>query len=285
LADAAFFVDAARPVTQMRLRWDTGWDMTHPDRAEYFWAREGVTTANAGGGGKGPNFVPGHLDYKTLSMYMEGAAGGFGMFVETPYLDIEPVSGIQPGNPPVAAGSNKSGFGDIMVGTKSLLLDCQLIQIAIEFKTYIPSGNFTTGLGTGHVSLEPSILLGLCLTPNSYLQGQFSYWIPISGDNLYQGNIFHCHLSYNHVLWRFCPEVLLVGTAECNEWSIINGNYTTLEGNTAVAVSARDTIFSVGPGVRLFVCDKIDLGVGSAFSLTSERWASELVRAEFRWRF
>jgi hypothetical protein len=273
----------------MRLRWDTGWNMTHPDRAEYFWAREGVTTANAGGGGKGPGFVPSHLDYKSLSMYMEGAAGGFGAFVETPYLDIEPVPQLQPGmggNPPKLVGSNKSGFGDLIVGTKSLLLDCSLIQVAFEFKTYILSGNFTTGLGTGHVSLEPSILLGLCLSPNSYLQGQFSYWIPIAGDNQYEGNVFHCHLSYNRVLWRFCADVSLVGTAEFNEWSIINGNYTTLLADgTAVAVSARNTIASTGPGLRLFICDKIDLGVGSALSLTSERWASELVRAEFRWRF
>jgi hypothetical protein len=44
-------------------------------------------------------------------------------------------------------------------------------------------------------------------------------------------------------------------------------------------------MFSAGPGIRFVVCDKIDLGVGSAFSLTGDHWAEELVRAEFRWRF
>jgi hypothetical protein len=42
---------------------------------------------------------------------------------------------------------------------------------------------------------------------------------------------------------------------------------------------------SAGPGLRLFICDKIDLGVGSAFAFTGTHWAEELIRAEFRWRF
>jgi hypothetical protein len=42
---------------------------------------------------------------------------------------------------------------------------------------------------------------------------------------------------------------------------------------------------SAGPGVRLFICDKIDLGVGTAFAFTTDHWAKELIRAEFRWRF
>ena len=36
LADSALFVDAARPVTQMRLRWDYLGGVLHPDRAEIF---------------------------------------------------------------------------------------------------------------------------------------------------------------------------------------------------------------------------------------------------------
>jgi hypothetical protein len=189
-------------------------------------------------------------------------------------LDVEPNN----------AGTS-SGFGDLIVGTKSLLLDCELLQIAFEFKTYILSGDFHKGLGTGHVSLEPSILTGLKLTPDSYLQGQFSYWIPVGGDSLYEGNIFHFHLSYNRVLCRLLPDVPLVGTLETNEWSVINGRTTTVFGTTPTIVPASTTIFSMGPGLRLFICNKIDMGAGTAFSLTNSRWASELVRAEFRWRF
>jgi len=42
---------------------------------------------------------------------------------------------------------------------------------------------------------------------------------------------------------------------------------------------------SAGPGIRMFICDTIDLGVGTQFALTGTHWDEELVRAEFRWRF
>ena len=39
LADAAYFVDAARPQTQERIRWEDDVNLLFPDRSEYFWAR------------------------------------------------------------------------------------------------------------------------------------------------------------------------------------------------------------------------------------------------------
>src|SRR5262249_41658842 len=39
LANNAFWIDAARPVTQMKLGADAGWRYKHPDRAELFWAQ------------------------------------------------------------------------------------------------------------------------------------------------------------------------------------------------------------------------------------------------------
>jgi hypothetical protein len=294
IADSAFFVDAARPQTQMRLRWDSGFDLHHPDRAEYFWARERVNQLEPTGPctrhgfGKGPGCIPRSVDYEDLSLYMEGASGKFGAFIETPYREIDPTSSAI--SPAVCCG--KSGFGDLTIGTKSMLLDCELTQITFQFKTFLPTGDFTGGLGTSHVSLEPSLLFNLKLTCWTYLQGQFSYWISVGGDNLYQGNIFHCHFSFNHALWKPMHDVQLIGTVEMNEWTVLGGNFTnpdfliTAGGRTGpVPVSASTSMFSIGPGLRLFVCDKIDVGVGSAFSLTGDHWAEELVRGEFRWRF
>src|SRR5262249_2611811 len=154
-------------------------------------------------------------------------------------------------------------------------------------KTYIPTGDFTKGLGTGHVSLEPSLLFGLRLSPDAYFQAQLAYWIPIGGDDLFQGNIFHAHTSCNHVLCRILPDVVLVGTAELNYWGFLGGTYPNTDflgvgadGKLApFAVTATASMFSAGPGVRLFICDKIDFGVGTAFSFTGDHWAREQVRA------
>jgi hypothetical protein len=106
---------------------------------------------------------------------------------------------------------NASGFGDMVIGTKSMLLDCCLMQLTFQFKTFLPVGDFTNGLGTGHVSLEPSLLFNINCAKDTYLQGQLAYWIPIGGDPLYEGNIYHMHFSLNHVLWRPCPGVQVVG--------------------------------------------------------------------------
>ena len=40
-------------------------------------------------------------------------------------------------------------------GIKSLLFDCEMLQVAFQFRTYMPSGNFTNNLGTGQFSLDP----------------------------------------------------------------------------------------------------------------------------------
>src|SRR5262249_9406984 len=121
---------------------------------------------------------------------------------------------------------HQSGFGDLTVGTKTLLLDCELMQFGFEFKTFIPTGAFTKGLGVGHVSLEPSLLLSMRLCPDVYLQEQMSYCIPLGGDPLYEGNIYHNHLSLNFLLWRPCPGLQLISTAEFNEWLVLGGSYT-----------------------------------------------------------
>ncbi len=63
---------------------------------------------------------------------------------------------------------------------KSLLFDCEMLQVAFQLRTCMPTGAAANNLGTGHVSLDPSILASLKLTPTTYLQGQIGNFIPIS---------------------------------------------------------------------------------------------------------
>src|SRR5438067_490714 len=127
VADQAFFLDAARPVTQMKLRWDTSRDIKEPDRAEFIWARERTNPnqlepANnpcaRHGVGKGPNCIARYLNSETLSMYMEAGLGGFSGFIETPYEHIDPEPGIAEGIKNGTLGNGPccpaSGFGDLI---------------------------------------------------------------------------------------------------------------------------------------------------------------------------
>jgi hypothetical protein len=275
LTDSAFFADGARPMTQMRIGGDFGHDLQFPDRSEYFWAE-------ADGKGKGPQ-PPAtsrgatSLNYAEGSLYIEGAIERVGAFVQMQYLSYDGSS-----------YASASGLADMIVGTKTLLLDCELLLVSFEFKTYIPVGNFTKGLGTGHVSLEPSLLAALKLTPTTYLQGQTSYWFPIAGDSTYQGDVFSYDFSLNQILWHCGHDVQLVGTLELGGYEFLNGSYTVpTPGTTAVVGRARDvgTVVNLGPGLRLNICDKMDFGVGTAFALTSDHLAEDLVRLEARFRF
>jgi hypothetical protein len=295
-ANAAFFVDSARPQTQITIRMDGNYDVAHPDRAEFWIPRTAASNGLAAilcapaGFGKGPTYVSHTADIEELMMHVEGAIGTVGTFVDTTYREFGPN-----GSAVNTAGGwqnnvcNTSGFGDVTIGAKTVLLDCELLLVTSQFKTFLPAGQFSKNLGTGHVSLEPSVLFTVKLMPDTYMQGQLAYWIPIAGDPLYAADVFHMHLSFNRVLYRFLPDVQLIGTMEMNEWSTIGGDYTAeflVPGKKIAQPSGSGgCMFSTGPGVRLNVCDRMDIGVGTAFALTGPRWAQEEVRAEFRWRF
>lgn len=267
LADAAFFVESARPVTQTRLRWDAGVDMIFPDRAEYFWARSG------GGGGLGPAAIETKLTYHELSHYSEVAHGKFGAFIELPYRSYD-----------AEVNPHEAGFGDLIAGTKSMLLDCELIQITFQMKFITPVGVSLKGLGAGHLSLEPSLILGANLSPHSYLQAQVCEWIPIAGNPAYAGAILHYHTSYNRTLYGCPGGIHVIGTAEINGWSFQDGAYSDpVRGQLQQA--SNETYVSSGFGLRTVLCNKLDFGIGVAIALTENHWAEQLYRSELRVRF
>jgi len=271
-ANAALFVDGARPVSQTTLRWDSGLNLQFPDRAEYFWAR-------ADGKGKGPAFpINGFkgetsLDYNDLHLITEAASGNFSATLDIPYRSVD--SQLAP---------HAAGFGDITIGTKSMLFDCELLQFTFQFNTTVPSGNFTHGIGNGHVSLEPSLLLALRVAENTYFQGQLSEWIPLGGDADYMGAILHYHTSLNHVLWRPIEDVQLIGTGEFVGYSFQHGQFTDPVFGPFQKAS-NDSYLSIGPGLRLVICDRIDFGFGAQFAISDRHFAEQLYRTEFRWRF
>ncbi len=261
-ADSAFFVDSARPVTQVRIRWDSGVNFILPNRAEYFWA----------GSPKGPAKPENSLNYNQLSIYNEAAIDRFSIYTNVPYLSIDPT-----------VNNGAAGFGDITVGTKSMLLDCELMQTTFQMAATLPSGNFLKGLGTGHTSLEPSLLFAVKLCPDTYMQAQLSEWVPLGGDQGIEGSILHYHFSLNHVICRPVGDTQLIGTLEFSGYSFQSGAYTDPTG--VVQKADGYTYCYVGPGIRFVICDKIDFGFGCQFAVSGQHFADQLYQTEFRWRF
>ena len=295
LADAAFWQDAPRPITQMKLIYQDLYGITDPDKAEFFEARFNV---RVNGTTCGKNLICPHSEASIRDFYLvnEAAIGRFSISITLPYQQTSLDGNVAtPGtlpapNPCAPAGPchGDSGFGDMSIATKSLILDCELMQVAFQFTTFLPTGNFTAGLGTAHVSLEPALLMALKLTPSTYLQSEVAYRFPLGGDAAFEGPVFHYHLALNQLLWSCGHDIQLIGTGELNGWEVEGGGFTGVNSDgTIFFASAKDAGDSLDAalGVRLVFCDKIDFGVSGFRSLTDDTFGREGLRAEFRWRF
>jgi hypothetical protein len=135
-------------------------------------------------------------------------------------------------------------------------------------------------VGTGSVSLEPSLLNTVKMYNDTYWQSQLSYWFAVGNGN---GSIFHYHNSFNRVLFRPLVDTAVIGTFEFVGWTFTSGRFRDAAG---VSRPASDvTYFTLGPGVRMAICDKLDFGIGMQFAVTDRHFAQRLYRTELRWRF
>ncbi len=266
-ANAAFFQDSARPVNQMRIRWDHGSNLIFPDRNSYFFATTSSLSKLRG------------INYDELRLSTEVGTEKFSVTVDTPYRYW------------TGDGDSKAGFSDIAITTKSLLLDSDLLQLSFQMRTSIPSADSGNGLGIGLVALEPSLLFTLRLLPDTFFQAQLAEWVPLGVSDT-AGSLLRYNFSLNQLLWQSptCRDMQLVGTFEVNAISFQAGKYSSIEnvGGVDTVVlnnSAGSTYVSVGPGVRYQLCERMDLGFAVSLNVSHDHYAEQLYRTEFRWRY
>lgn len=262
-ANAGFFLDSAKPVTQSKFRFDASIGGTTPDRAEYLWAQIG---------GRGPANPEASLVHYDLVMENEFATERFSFFVSTPFRIVVPTN-----NP------THAGYADMRLGTKSLLVDSELLLVAFQFSTILPTGVAPWGTGNGHVSLEPSLLMTLKVCEETYLQTQIAEWIPLGGTPGFQGPVFHYHFSLNHTLTAPRRDMKLIGTMEFGSYVFHSGGATLANG--AVVNASDEVYYHLGPGFRFHFCNKIDIGFGMQFGVSDNMFFDQLYRTELRWRF
>jgi hypothetical protein len=273
-ANASFFADYARPRTVTRFRYDNLEDMVRPDRNQ-FWIKE---VAPLGGRNPRRPITNPAMRLQQVYLYQEAAGPLGSFFVEIPYRQINP--NFEP---------TQAGFGDINFGIKSLFYDRELLQLAFQFRTFTPSGNFSNNLGTGNFALDPSILASLKLGPETYFQGQFGNWIPLAGNANLAGGVFYWLMSLNQTLWRPTPSSPLIATLEMDGWSFENGGYTTAIKGGGGTITRFDgggvSYFNIGPGLRQSICNKVDFGGAITFATNSVHWAQPWFRFEVRFLF
>ena len=278
------YIDWAMPRTQFRLRFDAGFNNETPDRAEFFYAQCGCAPGGPGPGAN-PVAINGGVDYQDLRGYVELAASPrFSVFGEVPvrFLQTSPASSLVP---PLGDSGDASGISDLEAGFKyALLRDADSI-FTFQFKTYIPTGNASEGLGTDHVSLEPGFLAQQRVNSRLDVFGELRDWIPVNGSSQggqnFAGNVLRYGVGAAYTVAetrrvKFSPIAEVVG------WSVLDGQVFNTSGTTPILEDAATTIVNLKVGVRtMFKSNGSTLYLGYGHALTGQKWYEDIARVEY----
>jgi hypothetical protein len=257
------YIDSAVPTSQFRLRFDAAYDFLRPNRAEFFWAQGGP-------GHPGEPLPETRVDYQELTSYVELALRPrFSLFLEAPVRFVNP-----------EVNADTSGFGDLNAGFKWAFLETEDRVASLQLRTYAPTGDAGRGLGNGHVSLEPALLVFQRLGDRLRLEGELRTWVPVGGTD-FAGDLvrYGVGLSYGErppeAFW-VSPVVEFVG------WTVLSGKESS---PGVLKDAAGDTIVNVKVGARLGFGDRADVYAGYGRALTGDAWYRDTFRVEFRLLF
>lgn len=287
------FIDDARVYSKIRVRVDSAFRSTAPDRAEFFYAKCGcygllpAASPNFDPDAPGPARAVNDLDFNQIDIFGEWAFGIFSAFGQLPLRWIQPRSLI-PG--PGGAFPNQSGLGDVRAGIKMALVETRDQSLTAQAQFYVPTGDASQGLGTNHTSFEPSLLYYRRLSDDIGLESQFGVWFPLDGsagvptsvEESFSGQVLNYGVGASFDVHRegrilFAPIVELVG------WRVLSGFQTspTVAANPANGVNILD--FKVGARVTVDGTHSVYGGFGHA--LTDATWYDDIVRIEYRFSF
>jgi hypothetical protein len=273
------YIDSALIRNQVRIRYDAAFDNNRPDRAEFFYAKCGCFRA-LGQRAPGPPLPETNVDYQDISTYIEYAlAPRLSVFVEAPVRFLNPEQ-----------NANATDFADMNVGAKFAVVSTADQVLTFQLRTIIPTGDAGRGLGTDHVSLEPSILLWKQLSDRFYLESELRDWIPIGGTD-FAGNVLRYGVGFSYFVIgepqlpgrQVDAQLSVAPVVEFVGWTVLSGKEFAPDIGTKNA--AGDTIINAKFGLRLGYGDNHSFAVSYGRALTGAVWYKDIVRVEYRFAF
>jgi hypothetical protein len=287
------YIENAAVGTQLRIRFDGGWGVDSPDRAEFFYAKcgcyRGLATAapalfDAAAPGPGPGIVT-NLNFQQFDVMAEfGVGGRFSVFGELPVQSIKPRAFL----PNTGSFGNTSGIGDVKVGVKLGLVSDDTRSVTVLLRASLPTGDALKGLGTDHKSIEPALLYRQQVSDRVSIESQLGDWHPVGGsrgplatDGKFAGDIIYYGIGPSVDVVRtdkvrFTPVVEIVG------WHVVKG-FETKTLFTSLAGNAKGVnIVNLKLGARTTVANGGSFYAGFGWGLTNAIWYDKLVRVEYR---
>jgi hypothetical protein len=276
--------------TQIRVRFDAGFGVDSPDRAEFFYGKCGCYRGLAGtplfdpdAPGPGPGILT-DLDYQSFRVMGEFALSDrFSVFADVPFRSIKPQSFAGTG-----AFGNQSGLGDVDAGVKLGLVSDDRRNLTVLVRGSFPTGDSEKGLGTDHSSIEPALLYRQDISDRVSIESQFGEWHPIGGsqgplvsDGKFAGDVLYYGIGPSVDVvrtdtFRFTPVVELVG------WHVMNGFQTSTLLTPTGPDAGGINIVNLKIGARTTFKNGGSLYAGFGWGLTDSVWYDKVLRIEYR---
>lgn len=254
------------PLNSARIQFNDYARMVTPDRAQYFWTAFG----------KGPPLPERSLDYQEVRFVLETGGDRFSVVNEIPIRILDP-----------ANNNNTAGLSDISIGPKVVLVDGKRWKLAHIFRTFAKTGAASKGLSSGHVSLEPGLLLRYQWTPDTFLHGELKFRFPIAGDPAFSGPVLQYGLGISTILYE-TDSFAMLPTLEFLAWSVLDGQKSRPDGSI-VGVDGEQ-FGAVFPGMRFVLGPSGDLGLfelglGGGFSMANNGFFETHFRLDLRFSY
>jgi hypothetical protein len=281
------FIDQAAPTDVFRARGDAFFNMLRPDRAEYFWAKQGfLRDATQAQDAKGPPLRDWKINAQTVDLYVEARlAPDVSIFTNVPFRFTDPIF-----------NEDKSGLSDVSAGLKWAFILEPTRAITAQVTGTFPTGLRQNGMGTGNYVVEPALLWQEVLFGRLTVFGEVKDSIPIMQRDNFAGNILTYGLGGSFMLAEV-GHVRIMPTVEGVGWTIFGGaespEFQAIN-EPLVQDSRGETIVNVNAGIRFTLGDSFadrglfalsDLYIGYGHAVTGTRWYRDIYRIEYRLRF
>lgn len=248
------------PSAGLRFRYNRG--ASSPDRLEYLWARSG----------KGPGPESGVDMFDSVFRTELGNARAV-VISEISMRSLDP-----------ERAPNTTGFGDMVVGGKTLLFDGKCSKLSSIFLSYLNTGPADRGLGTGHVSLEPGLLGLHQWSEQTFLHGAIQYRIPISGSRGFAGDVLTTSWAVSSV-WQDSDAYAWIPVLEIQTHSFLFGAQTLPDGS--IRRVDGTTALDILPGSRWALGQSAfglcELGLSGGFRCSDSDWFDSRMMMDIRW--
>ena len=264
----AGYIDLAIPGNQVRLIFDSGYDLDRPSRNEFFYAKRGPA-------GPGLPLPETSIDYQEAAIYLEQLVrDDVSAFIQLGLRAIDP-----------EINRNSTGFGDMQLGLKAALISSPEMVLSGQVRVFVPTGDAERGLGTHNTSIEPGLLLFAPLDDRLAILGELRYWVPVDGTD-FAGPVLRYGLGTQYKLYesestKIVPIVELVG------WTAFDGLTVTPSPAlpSQIEDADGDTIVNLKVGTRIGLGRNVDFYAGYGHSLTGDRWYRDIARFELRFMY